>query len=135
MKINYKDKKEQRKFGILIGAICVLIGTARWAIHGFIALPYIWWGIGAVLIICGIVVPIILLPVFFIWLKLAEALNWLMTRILLLIVFYLIITPIGLLFRLVKGDPLHRQWLPKDATYWEEVEVQPETKDEFLKQF
>lgn len=135
LKLDYTEKKEQRKFGLLVGSICIAIGIIRWFIHGFETIPYIWWTTGSILILLGLVCPKILQPILFLWLKLAEALNWIMTRLFLLITFYLIITPTGILYRLIKGDPLNRQWLPKDQSYWEEVEVQPENIEEFRRQF
>lgn len=135
LKIDYTDKKEQRKFGLLVGAVFIVIGMIRWAIHGFVGIPYIWWGIGGTLILLGILFPKILQPVFFLWMKLAEVLNWIMTRLFLFIVFYFIITPTGILYRLIKGDPLNRKWLSKDMTYWDEVEMQPENIEEFRRQF
>ncbi len=135
LKIDYTDKKEQRKFGLLVGAVFIIIGAIRWAIHGFVGIPYIWWGIGGTLILLGILFPKILQPVFFLWMKLAEALNWVMTRLFLFVAFYLVITPTGILYRLFKEDPLNRQWLSKDVTYWNDVEMQPENIDEFRRQF
>ena len=41
IKIDYTDKKEQRKFGLLVGAVFIIIGAIRWAIHGFVGIPYI----------------------------------------------------------------------------------------------
>ncbi|MEX0719645.1 MAG: SxtJ family membrane protein [Balneolaceae bacterium] len=40
------------------------------------------------------------------WYKLAEGLGWFNSRVLLSIVYYLIVTPIALLFRLFGNDPL-----------------------------
>ena len=40
------------------------------------------------------------------WYKLAEGLGWFNSRVLLSLVYYLIVTPIALLFRLVGNDPL-----------------------------
>ena len=40
------------------------------------------------------------------WYKLAEGLGWFNSRVLLSVVYYLIVTPIALLFRLFGNDPL-----------------------------
>lgn len=40
------------------------------------------------------------------WYKLAEGLGWFNSRVLLSLVYYLIVTPIALLFRLFGNDPL-----------------------------
>jgi len=135
LKVDYKDRKEQRKFGILVGAIIILIGILRWVIHGFAFIPYLWWIIGGIVLFLGLLLPIVLQPIFFLWIKLADALNWAMTRLLLFLVFYLVIVPIGICYRLFKEDPLHRQWLSKNETYWDAVEVQPQNIEEFRRQF
>lgn len=40
------------------------------------------------------------------WYKLAEGLGWFNSRVLLTLIYYLIVTPIALLFRLFGNDPL-----------------------------
>lgn len=40
------------------------------------------------------------------WYKLAEGLGWFNSRVLLSLVFYLIVTPVAVLFRLFGNDPL-----------------------------
>ena len=133
--IDYRDRKEQRKFGLVIGGIFLLLGVVRFIFHGFCLSAQILGGIGIVLIILGLVIPPSLMPLFFIWLKVAELLNLIITHLLLFIVFYLILTPIGILYRLFVGDPLNRKWESERESYWEEVEVQPQNIDEFRRQF
>ncbi|MCX8066199.1 MAG: SxtJ family membrane protein [Candidatus Hydrogenedentes bacterium] len=133
--IDYRDKREQRKFGLLIGSIFLVLGTIRFALHGFCLSAQILGGIGIVLILLGLIFPPALMPLFFLWLKIAEALNWVITKLLLLMVFYLILTPTGILYRVFKGDPLNRKWEPDRQSYWEEVDVQPKNIDEFRRQF
>lgn len=135
MDIDFRDKREQRKFGLLVGGIIILIGSARWAFHGFESLPIYWWWVGTTLALLGLIIPIALQPVLFAWLKLAKALNWLITHLLLITLFYIVITPLGIGYRLLKEDPLHRAWLPDAESYWDDVDVQPKTIDEFRRQF
>ena len=40
------------------------------------------------------------------WMRFAEALGWINTRVLLVVIFYLVVTPIGLLMRLFRRSPL-----------------------------
>jgi hypothetical protein len=40
-----------------------------------------------------------------------------MRTVLLFLLYYLIVTPIGRVCRLVR-DPLHREWNPDAASYW-----------------
>lgn len=137
LKIDTNDKSEQRKFGLVVGAAFILLGLIRWAFHGFdmAALPSILWTLGAVLMILGAIAPLLLKPVFIAWIKLAEVLNFIMTHVLLTIIFYLIITPIRLVFVVSKEDSMRRKWLPDGKTYWEEAEEQPEEFDRYRQQF
>jgi hypothetical protein len=68
--------------------------------------------------------PKILRPLEFSWMKLATVLNFVMTRLILGILFYLIITPVGLLMRLTGNDPITKHPDPTATTYWTEVKEQ-----------
>lgn len=133
--IDHRDKREQRKFGLLVGGIFLLLGVIRYVLHGFCLSAQIFGGIGIALILFAFVLPIALMPILFIWLKIAEVLNLIITHLLLLIIFYLVVTPLGIIYRVLVGDPLNRKWEPERESYWEEVEVQPQNIDEFRRQF
>jgi hypothetical protein len=51
------------------------------------------------------------------WMGVAEAMGFVMTRVILGLVFFLIVTPIGLLRRLTGGDPLGRRSRSAES-YW-----------------
>ena len=109
------NKIELRKFGLLTGGLLA-------GLFGLI-LPYIFgrhyvlwpWIIGGVLVIWALVLPAYLAPVYKYWMRVAHILGWINTRIILSIVFYLVITPIGLLARLFTRDPMARK-LDRSAT-------------------
>jgi hypothetical protein len=100
-------RPQLRSFGLLVGGIFGLIGLwpVVWRQQG----PHQWAVALAVLLIGpALVAPGILGPAYRLWMKLAEVLAWINTRILLGVVFYLVVTPIGLVMRLLKHDPLRR---------------------------
>jgi hypothetical protein len=68
------------------------------------------------------VAPMALLPLYRLWVKFAMVLAWFNTRLLLALVFYLVITPIGLGMRLLGHDPLERKIDKGATTYWKEKE-------------
>lgn len=133
--IDHRDRKEQRKFGLVVGGVFLILGVVRFLLHGVCLSAQIFGGIGLALILLGLLLPITLIPLLIVWIRFAEGLNWIITHLLLLIVFYLVLTPIGILYRIFKGDPLNRKWEPHRKSYWEEVEVQPQNIDEFKRQF
>lgn len=133
--IDTSSKAEQRKFGIVIGMIILALGLFRWWRHDFQHIPYILFPLGTTLFLLGIVAPRALQPVFVLWMKFAIAVNWLMTRVVLALAFYLIITPVRVLVRVFSEDPLKRKWLPEAETYWEEPEEQPAEFERYKNQF
>jgi Saxitoxin biosynthesis operon protein SxtJ len=103
------DARQLRSFGLLVGAIFGAIGLwpLLWRQHD----PR-WW---AVVLAVGLVVPALiapraLAPAYGVWMKLAEVLAWVNTRILLGLVFYGMVTPIGLVMRCLGHDPMRRRY-------------------------
>ncbi|MBT4936735.1 hypothetical protein HON22_02355 [Candidatus Peregrinibacteria bacterium] len=59
------------------------------------------------------------------WLKFAHTLGFINTKILLTLVFFLVITPIGLIMRLFGKDFLRKKMNKKIHSYWIQREEQP----------
>ncbi len=133
--IDTSSKSEQRKFGIVMGIAISVLGLIRFALHGFEHIPTNFFIVAAVFFLLGLIVPKVLQPIFVIWMKFALALNWVMTRVLLTLAFYLMITPVRVLVQIFSEDPLKRQWPPVGESFWEEPEEQPEEFDRYRNQF
>ena len=105
-----------RSFGVLVGLVVVLIaGVLLWKEFA------VGWGLlaaAAPLIILGLWAPRVLRPFYLLWMALALALNFVMTRVILTAVFFLMVTPIGLVMRLTGRDPLQRKIDRNRPTYW-----------------
>lgn len=110
--------KALRSFGLLVGT--VLLGLAAWVgwRSGAGALAYGLGVGGGGLIGLGLAAPGVLRPLYRVWMALALVLGYVMTRVLLTLVFFLAVTPIGLVMRLLGKDPMHRRPDPKRPTYW-----------------
>jgi hypothetical protein len=70
--------------------------------------------------ISELVFPILLKPLYIIWMWLAFILSWINTRIILVILFYSVFTPLGLVMRLLRIDLLERK--KSNTTYWKKKE-------------
>jgi Saxitoxin biosynthesis operon protein SxtJ len=68
------------------------------------------------------------------WMILAFPIGWTVSQIILLIVFFGLFTPIGLLFRLFGRDPLGRIRRPELETYWA-TKPAPTDLRRYFKQF
>jgi len=98
-------RKELRQFSFIVGGVFSLIGV--WPLL-FRGTPPRFWALaaGGGLIILGLLLPRALAPVYRGWMVLGHALGWLNTRIILGLLFYGMITPMGLVMRLFGKDPL-----------------------------
>ncbi|MEM9596419.1 MAG: SxtJ family membrane protein [Acidobacteriota bacterium] len=115
------DAVALRKFGLLVGAVFAAAGAFFFWYKGF------QWGmvllvIGAPLILLGAVAPKALRPVYLAWMSMAVVLGFFVTRVLLTIFFFLVITPVGLFFKVIGRDALHRKLDRDGPTYWIEKE-------------
>jgi len=103
------DARGYRKFGLTTGAIIiVLFGLLIPWLFGlnFVKWP---WILGGVLMLWGLLAPTTLKPVYVGWMKFGNVMNWINTRIILGILFYLIFLPIGAVMRLFGKDPMQRK--------------------------
>jgi hypothetical protein len=66
----------------------------------------------------GLAVPALIKPVYLAWMAAAFPIGWTISHLLLGAIFYLLITPIGLLVRVFGHDPMHRKFEPDAESYW-----------------
>jgi hypothetical protein len=107
---------QMRSFGLIAGTL--FLGIAFWPVlfHGDD--KRLWAVIvSGLLVLLAVVLPASLRPIYKAWMHIASALAWVNTRIIMSIGFYGIITPIGIVMRLVSKDPLRRGFDPHAATY------------------
>lgn len=111
-----RSTRELRKYGLVmasalavLSAISLLRGSGVWKYTG---------SGGLLFIVTALLVPGILAPVEKVWMKFAEMLGFVMTRLLLTLVFILAVIPTGLIMRLLGKDPLRRKFEPGSSSYW-----------------
>src|SRR6185295_3415643 len=92
--------RAEKEFGLVVGGVLVLLG-GWWLYRGkFATVAPILLTLGALLILFGLIWPRALVWPNRAWMFLAEVLSWITTRIILGIVFFLVMTPIGVIKRL-----------------------------------
>jgi len=110
------QKKENNKsFGILFFIIFLLI--ALWPLLNSEFIRMWALGIASIFLVLGFINSKILTPVKKSWIKLGEILGKIIAPIVMGLIYFLIITPIGLLMRLVGKDVLNLKF-NKNETYW-----------------
>lgn len=121
-----------RRFGYLMGSIALIAALwltwrAGWTPSRAALLTA---GCGLLLAATGLVLPGLLRPLYRLWMMLAVVLGFVMTRIILTVVFFAVVTPIGLVMRVLGRDPLVKQPDPQADTYWIPVHRDAETAAE-----
>ena len=102
---------------MLVGGVFLALG-GWWLYRGrFTAVASALLILGTTLAVLGAVYPRALVVPNRLWMGMAEAMGFVMTRIILAVVFFLIVTPIGLIRRLMGGDPLGRRG-GRTESYW-----------------
>lgn len=107
---------EFRKFGRTMGMFLILLGLI---LCYFSSQSATWLNaLGAMLLILSALSPVLLKPLYSIWMSFATLLGFIMTRIILGAIFFLIFAPVGLVFRLLRKDHLDESIDPRAETYW-----------------
>ncbi len=132
--INIKSSsKDLRSFGITFSIISLIIASFLYFSNA-LELFKIFTYIGLVFIVLGYIIPIALKPLYFVWMIIAIILGWVMTRVILSIVFYLVITPIGIITRILGEDFLSLK-NSETKSYWNNRDSIIENNQDYEKQF
>lgn len=107
--------KALREFAYTMAAAFIIIfcGLLPWLFSR--AIPIWPIVIAAILLAQGLLYPPSLIPVQTLWMKIGGALGWINTRLILAIVFFILLTPIGWLQR-VRGKLNYKTGFDKNAT-------------------
>ncbi|MCK5506803.1 MAG: hypothetical protein KAJ10_16680, partial [Thermodesulfovibrionia bacterium] len=129
----FNDKKEWRKFGIGVAVILAVIATIQLIVGKELFIYF--YGVAAFFLFFGLLLPIIIKPVYILFSYLGLILGWFMTRVILSILFYIIFTPIGLILRLFGKNFLDLKIDKKAETYWLDKKIETINKIHFERQF
>ena len=109
-------KAELRKFGITLGIVFGLLGGLfLWRDKPYYFYLFL---LSAFFLFFGLMFPIFLKPIHKMWMGLALVLGSVMTRVILSVLFYLVITPLGLISRLSGKDFLDLKFNKSASSYW-----------------
>ena len=126
-------ERELRKFGWLVGGVFVALATLMWLRHK----PYFPYFLvpGVLLIVSGFLFPKILKYVYIAWMSVAIVLGFVVSNVILTVFFFLVITPIGLITRLLGKDFLALKIDREAPTYWIPRERARKIAAEYERQF
>jgi hypothetical protein len=115
-----KAPAELRKFGLALGAgLSVLGSILLWREKS--AAPWIL-GVAATLLLLALLRPQVLEPLEKVFARVARLVTAALTYLVLTFTFFVLITPMGLVMRLLRRDPLAMKPAPDKTSFWVRVE-------------
>jgi len=107
---------QARKTALVVA--CVLLAISAWNYHrGRMIVVAVAGVLGVALVVAGLLLPPLARRFHIFWMRVAVALGWVNSRILLSLMFYGVFTPYRLVSRLFGRDPLNRRGAKRES-YW-----------------
>lgn len=122
-----------KKTGITVGIVLILISLLLWYL-GKTSFVY-FSSIGGLFVILAFIAIPMLRPFHKLWMMLALAMGFVMSRVILTILYYFILTPIGLIAKLVGKKFMPVRFDKSALTYWEKRENPVKQQIDYERQF
>jgi hypothetical protein len=129
LEINWKPQRQQlRTFGLVGCAAFLFLGTWAWYRHrvlgmhlapsNAVALAWVLWIVGVACGVLALVAPPLLRPLYVALTAITLPIGFVVSHVIMGILYFGVFTPVGLLFRLMGRDPLNRRLEPAASSYW-----------------
>ena len=128
-----ESRSDLKKFGLTLGIFLLLIAAVLLWI-GKSSYP-VWGIIGLIFILSSLLFPGVLRPFNKIWMSLALILGWIMTRVILSILFYVALTSLRFIAMVFNKRFLNLKIDKSADTYWEKRENQQFDPSKYERQF
>ena len=127
------SKKDLSKFGLTVGIVIIAIAAFLfWKQKGSYPIFAI---IGSCLILSGLIFPTILRPINKVWMTIAILMGWVMTKVILTILFFIVLTPLSFVARIFRKKFLDLDIDKSKESYWERRERKEINPAEYERQF
>ncbi len=133
-KINWRpQKRDIRYFAVTLAIVAVLLGVVVLA-SSTLKAALVVAGCGVALaLLCYFVIPLGK-AIYLLWMAVSFVLNWIISPIVIAVIYYLVLTPIGLFYKITGRDELHLKRPDTADSYFNMIDEEI-TPDEFKRQF
>jgi hypothetical protein len=126
LKASFAEPKigSERNFGLVFAAMFAFVALSP-LVHGhdmrLWPLPFVAVFLGA-----AVLLPRMLAPLNQLWFRFGLLLGKFVTPLVMMVLFFATVTPVGILMRISGKDPLRLKWQPAAKSYWiERAEPEP----------
>ncbi len=126
------DNKKIKNFGIVFFVFFNLFSIIKY--YNTKNFPFILSFIGVIFLFLALITPKILKPVYKLWMIFGILMNFIMTKFILIILYYFIITPINIFLKIINKNILDEKIEKEKVSYWKDHNAVI-SKTQYLKQF
>ena len=119
----------EKSFGIVFAIVFMMIALYPLFFNSSINLTFFTFSV--IFIILSFIFPSIFKYPNLIWFKFGKLLGLIISPIILSIVYLSVIMPIGIIFKIIRKDPLEKLFNPNQKTYWKDKVSSSSMKDQF----
>ena len=128
------SRRELRTFSACLAAFLAIVAWIVTRRTGSVETGAIVLAVGVLSGGCGLIWPGVIRPIF-IGLNIATyPIGWVMTHVIMAVIFYLVVTPVGVIMRLTGRDPMERAFDRSAKTYWKPRQP-PADNGRYFRQF
>ncbi len=121
-------------FGLLLPLFVAVVGSVVWRRTGSLTPATLLWSAGGLLSGVFACWPASRRRIYVAWMYAVFPIGWVLSHLLLGGIYFLVITPIGISLRVLRGDPLDRGFRREASSYWT-AHTPPAGVDRYLRQF
>lgn len=114
------DRREFQKFAFVVSSALLIWAILLFWLGKSSGPTFVLSSITVVLLLAALLRPSVLKPIYKAWMFFALLLGALVSRMILTVFFYIILTPIGIMMRVCGKDPLSLKRPEKRTSYWQE---------------
>ncbi len=124
-------KKELREFGIVMGCFFGILGGLLFWRHR----PFLWAAaLSGTFFAFGLLLPMTLQPLQKAWMTIAVLMGFVMSRVILTVLFFLVLSPLAIISRLLGKKHMDLTFRKPDSTGWNPVKTKTE-KEYYERQY
>ena len=105
-------------FGWLLPVFVAIVGALAWRRTGSLTSATVFWAVGGAISALFVLRPTSRRRIYMGWMYTVYPIGWTVSHLLLGVVYYVVITPVGLALRVLRYDPLKRRFDRTASTYW-----------------
>lgn len=126
--------RDLRVFAALWLLFLGVAGAIAWR-RGALSVAIAWWTIAGAVSLPGLVAPRLVRVVYLAAAYATWPVGYVVSALLLAAIYFVVLTPIGLIMRLMGRDPLDRSFDPRRPSYWEPRGAAPGPRSYFRQHF